>query len=213
MSDPQYTDSFYTDSFYTDVGENFVRTLRVLEREGWVTKPPEDLDENRLLPEEVDANFLHIWDALLQITGISETEPSPPTRLWWNTSEQALYFFDADGDPPGYVNVSGGGPAEPIAASDVSFDPPIGMTSEDVQAAIEEIDDNFLAMDDAINAIPTISATPPDPPTALWFDSSDGSLYVYYDDAYVEVGGGSGGGLSEAEVKAIARRTALIYGG
>ncbi len=38
------------------------KTLRVLEREGWETKPAPDLDENRLTAEEIDENFLALED-------------------------------------------------------------------------------------------------------------------------------------------------------
>lgn len=40
------------------------KTLRVREAEGWVTKDPEDVLENRLTAEEIDDNFLEL-DAMI----------------------------------------------------------------------------------------------------------------------------------------------------
>ena len=53
-----------------------------------------------------------------------------------------------------------------------------------------EVDDNFLAIEDLVNDLPTIAATPPDPPTRLWFNSglSSPGLYIYHDGAYVQIG-------------------------
>ena len=41
---------------------SYTKTLRVKEKEGWTTKPPEDLPENRLSAEDVDSNFLALED-------------------------------------------------------------------------------------------------------------------------------------------------------
>lgn len=43
------------------------KTLRVRTRTGWVTKPAADTNENRLLAEEVDDNFLALEDAISAI--------------------------------------------------------------------------------------------------------------------------------------------------
>ena len=49
------------------------KTLRVLTREGWVTKPIADLDENRLTAEEVDGNFLALEDEFIAAVGDIDT--------------------------------------------------------------------------------------------------------------------------------------------
>ncbi len=40
----------------------YTKTLRVLERLGWTTKPAPDIPDNRLTAEEVDHNFLQMED-------------------------------------------------------------------------------------------------------------------------------------------------------
>jgi hypothetical protein len=41
----------------------------------------------------------------------------------------------------------------------------------------------------------TISDTPPSSPSAgqIWFESDTGKTFVYYDSAWIEIGGGGGG--------------------
>lgn len=41
----------------------------------------------------------------------------------------------------------------------------------------------------------TISDTPPTSPSAgqIWFESDTGKTFVYYDSAWIEIGGGGGG--------------------
>jgi hypothetical protein len=41
----------------------------------------------------------------------------------------------------------------------------------------------------------TISDTPPSSPSAgqIWFESDTGKAFVYYDSAWIEIGGGGGG--------------------
>ena len=67
----------------------------------------------------------------------------------------------------------------------------------------EEIDDNFLALDTEKASL-HIGATAPSPATDFWWDTTDGNLYVYYDDGdtvqYVPAtvtGGGSSGVQSD----------------
>lgn len=53
------------------------KTLRFRIREGWVTKPLERLAENRLLPEEVDDNFLALEDQYLALASSYGRQPLP----------------------------------------------------------------------------------------------------------------------------------------
>ncbi|MCP1675463.1 lysophospholipase L1-like esterase [Natronocella acetinitrilica] len=39
-----------------------IKTLRTLQHPDWITKPSEDVPENRLAAEEVDDNFLALWE-------------------------------------------------------------------------------------------------------------------------------------------------------
>ncbi len=61
------------------------KTLRVRTKEGWVTKPTENRPENRLSAEEIDDNFISIYDEIQQISGnigeIDDTLSSIPTQI------------------------------------------------------------------------------------------------------------------------------------
>jgi len=54
------------------------KTLRVLTRTGWTTKPVADTPANRLTAEEVDANFLAMEDAVVTATTFVKADGSQP---------------------------------------------------------------------------------------------------------------------------------------
>ena len=54
------------------------KTLRVLTRTGWTTKPVADTPANRLSAEEVDANFMAMEDAVVTATTFVKADGSQP---------------------------------------------------------------------------------------------------------------------------------------
>jgi hypothetical protein len=59
----------------------------------------------------------------------------------------------------------------------------------------------------------TISDTPPTSPSAgqIWFESDTGKTFVYYDSAWIEIGGGGSSGGSETTVLEQKEKNQMTY--
>lgn len=161
---------------------------------------------------------------------VSDTPPATPAQgdLWWNTIDGRLFVYYIDATSAQWVDASpnggSGGAGAPVIVSNT---PPPNATEGDLWW--NELDGRlYIWYVDATSAqwvdtnpnggsggggvngsVVIISPTPPTNPVSgqLWWNSSDGRLFVYYIDATSEQwvdaspnGSGGGGGVTGSVV-------------